>query len=157
MMMNNDDKQPIEQPHTDVTTEGGTAAAAPRTRGAWRVRAWLLAIAFGLSLGATACVGEGDDGLEGAAEQGDEIAETSSALINQQGGAAGGKCQVTSGPYTGKKGKYDSDGWCCFETKTQNVCVECAGGRCKDSKLTIDPGVITTTGVIEAAPAVLAR
>jgi hypothetical protein len=63
--------------------------------------------------------------------------------MNQQAGAAGGKCQVTGGPYTGKKGKYDVDGWCCFTTSTQDVCVDCAGGRCKDIKLTFNPGVLT--------------
>ena len=156
--MNNNDKEPIEQPHTDITTEQRPAGTAPRTRGTRTARAWLLALAFGLGLGATACLGDpnaGDEGIESADAQGEEVVQTSSALMNQQGAAAGGKCQVTAGPYTGKKGKYDADGWCCFTTTTQNVCVDCAGGRCKDIKLTFNPAVITgemTTATSSLAP-----
>jgi len=56
------------------------------------------------------------------------------ALPNTTGFTEGAACKVTKGTYTGKSGKYDADGWCCFSTSTQNICVECTGNRCEDAR-----------------------
>lgn len=113
---------------------------------AWKRRAWRCAIGLTLSMGLAAC-GAVDSGgaFEEGAEGGDDVAATateSAPLINNGGlGVTGGGCTVTDGIYTGKSGKYDEDGWCCFS----NVCVDCAGNRCKDKKLSatiVKPAVI---------------
>lgn len=118
-------------------------------------RVWHYAIGITLSLGLAACGAVDTGGTFDEAAQGDEGAEAvateSAELINNGGlGATGGACTVTAGKYKGKKGKYDADGWCCFS----NVCVECAGNRCKNGVLATynDAIVIGNAATITLSP-----
>lgn len=100
------------------------------------------AIGLLLGLSLAACGAVDDGGVFDESAHGDEVVATESAeLINNGGlGAEGGACTVTDGVYKGKKGKYDEDGWCCFS----NVCVECAGNRCKNGLMaTFNQAIVT--------------
>ena len=56
------------------------------------------------------------------------------ALPNTTGFTEGAACKVTKGDHTGKTGKYDADGWCCFSSGGKDICVECTGNRCEDAR-----------------------
>ena len=122
--MNNYKMQNFEQPDTEMNN-----AAGWRATGTSAARRWLAGLALGLCLGTAACIGgpkDGADEVPGATPPG--IVQVERAALKATGGlgAKGDRCSVTAGPYTGKSGTYDEDGWCCLS----NVCVECAPNRC---------------------------
>lgn len=84
---------------------------------------------------------------------------TTIAFRPAQSFTPGGSCEVTEGDSKGKKGKYDSDGWCCYSTSTQDICVECdkagGGSRCKDAKLGSFGGSILTDHLVADAGRVI--